>query len=196
MSAASVLSILSAALACALLVLALPALLHRWRRRRAERREKEWLDAYRELHVRLDFRLEQARFSYRPATGELVLDARAAGLHGLFASAQASPITVPGWHHLPASARAAGHIDDALHDGLAHRQPVRCEYLARTAGQADRHLILTAVPLATDGVMLGAVAERPGPGYVDGSGWDHAAETPRRAAGSDDRSWMSRECGA
>lgn len=174
--------LLLSALACGLAVWLLHARKEQQARRNAARLEQEHLDAYRKLHVRLDFRLEQGRFSYRPATGELVLDPRAAEMHGVAAAppVQAAGVTVEGWQNLPATARAAGWIDDALKDGLAQRQPVRCEYLARTAGQADRHLILTAVPLSSGGVLVGAVAQRPKGGYVGAPPWQEGpvAEPP------------------
>jgi len=130
-------------------------------RRRERLLEQEYLDAYRVLRVKTGVRPEQTRFSYRPATRELKLDAAAARLHGVpDASAGTGRfVTLDGWHELPTAGGAAGWIDDALTEGLAIREPVECEYRARTAGQADRYFLLNAVPLRTADVLVGALAE-------------------------------------
>lgn len=131
------------------------------RQRRMRRVEAARLDAYHRLYTGMDVRRDQAHFSYRPATRELVVDARTARMHGLDLPASgSSDITLTGWHQLPAAARAAGWIDEALADGLKHEQPVRCEYLARVAGRPDLHVVLTAMPAPQVGLLVGVLAER------------------------------------
>ena len=106
-------------------------------------------------------RLDQARFSYRPATRELKLEAHAASLHGLPNApvGRDGLVSLKGWHELPATAGVSGWIDDALAEAT-NREPVECEYLARAAGQADRYFILNAVPLGATDLMVGEVAPR------------------------------------
>ncbi|WPB57841.1 hypothetical protein [Xylophilus sp. GOD-11R] len=130
------------------------------RRQRRLRNLQERRSAWQELQSRVDSRLEHARFSYRPAAHALVLDARAAQWHGVAAESlrAGDDVLVAGWHDLPATQAAAGWIDSALREALAKKEPVQCEYLARSAGSLSLHLILTAVPLPSSGLLLGTVA--------------------------------------
>lgn len=104
----------------------------------------------------------RARFSYRPATGELVLDADAARMNGLElpGPGRGGEFRLDGWHLLPAAARAAGWIDEALADGLNRHEAVRCEYLARLAGRPDRSVKLAAMPMRGSGLLVGFLEER------------------------------------
>ena len=129
---------------------------------RMRRTKAASLDAYRRLYAGMESRRDQAHFSYCPATQQLVIDARVARLHGLDlpATSPRSDITLGGWRQLPAALRAAGWIEEALADGLSRRQPVSCEYLARMAGHADRHVVLAAMPVPRAGLLVGVLAER------------------------------------
>lgn len=132
------------------------------RQRRSKRMEADRMGAYHRLHMGVDASRDHAHFSYRPATRQLVIDARVARMHGLDmpAANAAGDITLDGWHQLPAAARAAGWIDEALADGLKREQPVCCEYLARLAGRPDLHVVLTAMPAPQAGLLVGVLAER------------------------------------
>ncbi|MCZ2497434.1 hypothetical protein GN316_11750 [Xylophilus sp. Kf1] len=130
------------------------------RRHRRQREDAERIEAYRRLYVGLQAGRRPACFSYRPATRELVVDPCTARMHGLDPPVPCGEITLAGWHQLPAAARAAGWIDEALADGLQHAQPVCCEYLARLPGRPDLHVVLTAMPAPRSGLMVGTLAER------------------------------------
>lgn len=180
----------SAILSSALLLLPLRSWLLVRRRRRAKQLVQERQDADRALETELDDELEQARFSYRPATRELVLDERAACLHGL--TGPPGSITVDGWQQLPATALAAGWIDRALADGLALGQSVHCEYLARTPGGAGRHMILKAIPLPVAGLLVGAIAHRPRSNFHETplrARWN-SAKVGESVFAERDRSWL------
>lgn len=129
----------------------------------ARRIEAERAQAYRALHGLVGSGRLPAKFSYRPATGELILDAEAARMHGLAPgeAGMTGEVRLDGWHLLPAAARAAGWIDEALADGLQRREAVCCEYLARVAGRPDRSVKLTARPVQRSGLLVGFLEERP-----------------------------------
>ena len=186
-------SLMTAGLVAGLALIALPAWWAARRRKRWLQLEQEYLEAYRVLHVKVGPRLEPARFTYRPRTHELQLDARAARLHG-WSGAELAPgrfVTVDGWQDLPASAGVAGWLDDALADGLASRQPVECEYLSRMAGRADRYFILNAVPLQTADVLVGAVAQtRPSRSGVPSPDTATATATATAADRDMGRAWL------
>ena len=128
----------------------------------ARRLEVERAEAYRLLYGPAATDPLHARFSYRPATGELFLDANAARMHGMVLPGPGltGEIRLDGWHLLPAAKRAAGWIDEALADGLKRREVVRCEYLARMAGRPDRSVKLAAMPLQGGGLLVGYLEER------------------------------------
>ncbi|QHI97875.1 hypothetical protein GT347_07630 [Xylophilus rhododendri] len=132
------------------------------RRRQSQRMEQERRTAYLALQRLLDMGLEHARFSYRPSARALVLDGRAARWNGVKGTARQPErdVIVAGWRDLPAAVGAAGWIEVAMREALAQGQSLECEYLARCEGQPDRHLVLTAVPLPSLGMLLGTLALR------------------------------------
>ena len=150
------------ALFCGLAILMAWLLQAPLRHLRMRRMKVASLDAYRRLYAGMEGRRDQAHFSYCPATQQLVIDSRMARMHGLElpVTSPRSDITLGGWQQLPAALRAAGWIDEALADGLSRRQPVCCEYLARLAGHADRHVVLAAMPVPRAGLLVGVLAER------------------------------------
>lgn len=159
------LSLPFAALFCCLALLLAWLLREPLRHHRIRRTKAASLAAYQRLYLGMDGRRGQAHFSYCPATKELVIDSRVARMHGLDLpwTGPRGDITLSGWQQLPAAFRAAGWIDEALADGLNRRQPVCCEYLARLAGRADRHVVLTAMPVPQGGLLVGVLAERAKP---------------------------------